>query len=84
MAVGPQTPEEAKSMGFPFPVLSDPDLAVTRRYGLLHEKGMIGKGDVPRPATILVGDDGLVRWVRVGDNIRSRPAPEEIFEQLRK
>jgi peroxiredoxin len=83
LAVGPQTPEEGKAMGLPFPVLSDPGLEVSRGYGLFHEKGMLGK-DVPRPATLLVDKDRRVRWIRTAGNIRTRPSPDEVFEALRK
>jgi peroxiredoxin len=69
-------------MGLPFPVLSDPDLAVARKYGLLHEKGMMFE-DVARPATLILGPDRVIRWMRVADHIRTRPTPEEIFQQLR-
>ena len=84
VAVGPQTPEQGKSMGLPFPVLSDPDLKVTTEYGLLHPKGGYTR-DVPRPTTILVNKgDRNIAWMRAAEDIRVRPAPEEIFEALRK
>ena len=83
VAVGPVTPEEAKGFSLPFPVLSDLELEATKKYGLLHEKGMMGK-DVPRPTTLLLDKDRVVRWMRAESDIRTRPDPEEIFEQLRK
>lgn len=83
VAVGPQTPEEGEAMGLPFPVLSDPDLEVTKQYGLLHEKGLLFK-DVPRPTTILVGEDRSVRWIRAAENVRLRPTVDEVIEQLRR
>lgn len=83
LAVGPQSPEDGKAMGLPFPVLSDPELEATMKYGLLHEKGRFGK-DVPRPATILVGEDREIRWLRAADNIRIRPTVDEVIEQLRR
>lgn len=83
VAVGPQAPEEGSALGLPFPVLSDPELEATRKYGLLHEKGMITR-DAPRPATILIGKDRKVLWIRAAENVRILPTPDEIFEQLRK
>ncbi len=80
--MGPQTPEEGKSLGLPFPVLSDPELAASKAYGLFHEKGMMGR-DVPRPATILIDSDRVIRWIRAAGNIRSRPSVEEILDRLR-
>lgn len=81
--MGPQTPEEGKALGLPFPVLSDPDLEVTKQYGLLHEKGLITR-DVPRPTTILVGGDRVVLWIHAAQNVRIRPTVDEVIEQLRK
>jgi peroxiredoxin len=68
-------------MGLPFPVLSDPALEVTGRYGLLHPKGLVFK-DSPRPATLLVGRDREIRWMRAADNIRRRPSVDEVFDAL--
>jgi peroxiredoxin len=63
-------------------VLSDPDLATTKKYGLVHEKGMMGK-DVPRPSTLLLDKERRIRWMRAETSVRIRPDPEEIFEQLK-
>ena len=83
VAVGPQTPEEGKALGLPFAVLSDPELAATKEYGLLHEKGLLWR-DVPRPTTILIGEDRTIRWIRAADNVRIRPTLDEVIEQLRR
>ena len=82
VAVGPQTPEQAKAFDLPFRVLSDPDLEATMKYGLVHEKGLLGK-DVPRPTTLLIDKDRKIQWMRAETSMRIRPAPDEIFEQLR-
>lgn len=83
VAVGPMSPEEAKAFDLPFPVLSDSELEATRKYGLVLEKGLLGK-DVPRPTTILLDKDRRIRWMRTETSARIRPDPEEIFEQLKK
>ncbi len=84
IAVGPVTPAEAKAFELPFPVLCDTELEATKKYGLLHEKGLLGK-DVPRPTVLLVNKgDRVIKWMRAEDNYRTRPAPDEIFEQLRR
>ncbi|HZE98636.1 MAG TPA: peroxiredoxin family protein [Planctomycetota bacterium] len=83
IAVGPMTPEEAKGFNLPFPVLSDPGLETTKKYGLLHEKGLMNQ-DVPRPATLLIDKDRKIAWMRAETSLRIRPDPEEIFEQLKK
>ena len=83
IAVGPMSPEEAKAFDLPFPVLSDPDLEATKKYGLVHEKGLMNK-DVPRPTTLLIDKDRQIRWMRAETSVRIRPDPEEIFDQLKQ
>lgn len=71
-------------MGLPFPVLSDPDLAATTSYGLVHPKGLLGK-DVPRPTTLLIAKGSRdILWMKSAENIRLRPTVDEILEALRK
>ena len=82
--MGPQTPEQGKAMGLPFPVLSDPELAATASYGLVHPKGQLGR-DAPRPTSLLLNKgDRKILWMRAADNIRVRPTVDEIFEALRQ
>jgi peroxiredoxin len=81
--VGKVTPEQAKAMALPFPVLSDLELAAAKKYGLLHEKGYMFQ-DVARPTTIVIGEDRRIRWMRPSDHVRIRPAVDEIFDELRK
>ncbi len=84
VAVSPQPPETSKAMSLPFPLLSDPDLAVTTSYGLLHPKGHMFR-DAPRPTTILINrGDRKILWLQATDNIRVRPPVEEVFEALRR
>ena len=77
------TPEEAKAFELPFPVLSDVAFEATKKYGLFHEKGVVGH-DVPRPTTMLI-DKGTrkIKWMRVETDARTRPDPEEVFNLLR-
>ena len=84
VAVSGQPPEKNKAMGLPFPVLSDPDLAVTTSYGLVHPKGYMFQ-DAPRPTTLLVNKgDRNILWLKAADNVRVRPTLEEIFDALRR
>jgi peroxiredoxin len=83
VAVGRITPEQAKSMELPYPVLCDSDLEVSRKYGLIHEKGYMFQ-DVARPTTLLIGPDRVIRRIWIEDQIRPRPAVAEIFEELLK
>lgn len=82
VAVGPQTPEQAKALGLPFPLLSDPDFEATHKYGLFHAKGLLGR-DVPRPTTLLLDRNRKVVWMRAATDTRVRPAPEELFEAMK-
>jgi len=78
------TPEEAKDFGLPFPVLSDLEFEATKKYGLFHEKGLMGK-DVPLPTTIfLEKSTRKIRWMRTERDARTRPDPEEVFNLLRQ
>ena len=63
-------------MGYAFPLLSDTDAAVIKRYDVLH-RGAGPKGsDIARPAEFYVDPSGTVRWVNLTENIavRARPA----------
>jgi peroxiredoxin len=61
-------------LGDDLPLLADPDLATIRAFGVEDE----GK-DISLPATFVVGSDGKVRWIYVGDNPRDRPLVESVL-----
>lgn len=63
--------------------LADRDLAVARRLGLVHAGGGAEKQDVPRPATVLIDKDGVVRWMALADNIQSRPDARDVLRAVR-
>jgi peroxiredoxin len=63
--------------------LADTDLAVTRRLGVVHRGGGAAGQDVPRPATIVVDRDGVVRWALFADNVQVRPDPREVLRAVR-
>jgi peroxiredoxin len=72
---------EGLRLGYRF--VADRDLAVTRRYGLVHP-GAGPKGeDVPRPATVVLDRDGIVRWFSVSRNYQVRPDPDDVLRALR-
>ncbi len=66
-----------KRLGVTFPILSDPDLSAIRAYGVEH----VGK-DIALPATVVVGADGTVRWVYVGDRPADRPLLPDVLRIL--
>jgi peroxiredoxin len=64
-------------------VLADPDLAATRRWGLVHARGGPEGQDVPRPATVVIDRDGIVRWFSVSRNFQVRPDPGDVLRAVR-
>ena len=87
IGLSPDTNEQSQKMadglhlGYRF--VADPDLAVTRRYGLVHAHGGSEGQDVPRPATIVLDRDGVVRWFSVSSNFQVRPDPGEVLRAVR-
>lgn len=87
LAVSPDRNEQGQQLadrlrvGYRF--LSDPDLAVTRRLGLIHAGGGAGGTDVPRPATVVIDRQGVVRWTLFADNVQTRPDPREVVRAVR-
>jgi len=63
--------------------VADPDLAVARRYGLVHVKGGPEGQDVPRPATVVLDRDGVVRWMSLAHNFQVRPDARDVLKAVR-
>ena len=72
---------EGLRLGYRF--LADRDLAVTRRYGLLHAGAGPDGQDVPRPTTVVLDRDGVVRWFSVSRSYQVRPDPVDVLRVLR-
>jgi len=87
VAVSPDPNERSHKMaeglrlGYRF--VADRDLAVTRRYGLIHARGGPNGDDVPRPATVVLDRDGVVRWLSLSDNFQERPDPGDVLRAVR-
>ena len=64
--------------GAKFPLLTDPDGATSRGYGVFD---LLGDG-VATPATFIVEKDGSISWYHVGLDIADRADVQEIFEAL--
>jgi len=72
--------QHSQKMSFTFPLFSDADAAVIRRYDLLH-RGAGPKGaDISRPAEFLIDSHGNIRWVNLTDNIAVRTRPEQVLQ----
>ena len=67
--------------GLTFPVLSDPNLQVIHDWGLFDHDDPKGRL-IPHPTTIMIDQDGTVRWSHVGTSSRERPTIDQILEVL--
>ena len=73
----------AEGLRLAYRFVADRDLAVTRRYGLVHRGGGPDGQDVPRPATVVLDRDGVVRWFSVSRNVQVRPDPGDVLRAVR-
>jgi peroxiredoxin len=70
---------QSQKSGYAFPLLSDPNAEVIRRYDVLH-RGAGPKGaDIARPAEFLIDSSRIVRWVKLTENIAVRARPEQVL-----
>ena len=87
VAVSPDRNEQsqklAEGLRLAYRFVADTDLAVTRRYGLVHARGGADGQDVPRPATVVLDRAGVVRWVSVSRNYQVRPDPDDVLRAVR-
>ncbi len=67
----------------PFPFLLDEDRKVTKAYGVYHALGT-DAFRIARPATFLLGRDGVIRFLYVGADQRDRAPLEPLLEAVRK
>jgi len=88
VAISVDPPEVSRShaakAGYTFPILSDPNAEVIRRYDLLHKGAGEGGKDVSRPAEFLVDSTGTVRWVNFTEDIRIRARAEQMLAAARE
>ncbi len=59
----------------PFPLLSDPEGEVIRRYGVWNE----GEGGIAKPSVFMVQPDRSMTFSYVGEDFADRPTDEELF-----
>jgi len=89
VAICPDTPAEIRAgrakHGMQGAMLSDVDLALTKRFGILNRRSATPKGFVPItiPTTFLVDAQGIVRWIDQAEDYMVRSAPERVLEALR-
>ena len=70
----------SQKLRYTFPLLSDPNAKIIRRYDVLHPRAGPKGADIARPAEFLLDSDGIVRWVNLTDNIAVRARPEQMLE----
>lgn len=84
VAISVDTSEEsrnlAQSQGYTFPILSDRNAEVTRRYDLAHKGAGIHGEDIARPAEFLIDSTGTVVWINLTENYWIRARPEQVLE----
>jgi peroxiredoxin len=84
VAISVDTPEESatlcKKAGYSYTFLSDPGAEVIRRYDVLHPGAGVDGKDIARPAEFLLDSAGVVRWMKLTEDIRVRARPEEILK----
>jgi peroxiredoxin len=66
---------------YTFPILSDQNLDVIRKFDLLHPGGFDGQ-DIDRPAEFLVDPGGIVRWVNLTEDYKVRAKGEQLLKVL--
>jgi len=72
----------AQKTHFTFPLLSDADAAVIRRYDVLHRGAGPKNTDIARPAEFYVDANGTVQWVNLTENIAVRARPEQALSAI--
>ena len=87
LAISPDSNERSQALAerlrARYRFLTDRDLTVTRRYGLVHAGGGNKGQDVPRPTTVVIDRQGIVRWLSLADNIQVRPDAGDVARAVR-
>jgi glutaredoxin-dependent peroxiredoxin len=65
------------SQGYTFPILSDANREVIRKWDLLHPHARQDGADIARPAEFLIDSTGTVRWMNLTDDLVVRARPQE-------
>ena len=84
VAISVDTPDASRDLaqqqGYTFPLLSDQNVEVIRRYDLVHAGAGENGHDVARPAEFLLDSTGTVRWINLTENYWVRARPEQVLE----
>ena len=71
---------QAQKSGYTFPLLSDTNAKIIRRYDVLHPGAGPKGADIARPAEFLLDSNGIVRWVNLTENIAVRARSEQVLQ----
>jgi peroxiredoxin len=84
VGISVDTPEinrrQRQRFGFKFPLLTDENARVIRRYDVLHPGAGPKGADIARPAEFLVDSTGTIRWVNLTESIMVRARPSQVLE----
>ncbi len=84
IAISVDTPAESEklreSQGYAFPILSDANDEVIRRWDLVHPHGGVDGADVARPAEFLIDASGKIRWMNLTEDFRVRTRPQQVLQ----
>jgi glutaredoxin-dependent peroxiredoxin len=73
IAISVDSPSDSESLrqsqGYTFPILSDANEEVIRRWDLVHAHGGRDGADISRPAEFLIDSSGKIRWVNLTDDL---------------
>lgn len=77
--------EDAKATQADYPhlqVVSDKDRSLTEAVQVLHRESAPDGGDTAAPTTLLLGGDGVARWVYRPGNVFRRLSPDELLSAI--
>jgi peroxiredoxin len=87
VAISVDAPEVSRDLaqkaGYTFPLLSDQNVEVIRRYDLVHAGAGENGHDIARPAEFLLDSTGTVRWINLTENYWVRARPEQVLDVSR-
>ena len=65
-----------------YPFLLDEDRSVTKIYGVYHKLGTDAI-NIARPATFVIGQDGVIRYIFVGSSQTDRAPVDDVLRAAR-
>lgn len=66
-----------------YPLLMDPSLTVSATYGVAFQM-RIHTELSNRPATFILDQQGVIRYIRRAKTFSDRPSPDEVISELKK